>query len=119
VPIGGFVGRLTLYLFVGAIGAFALAVLQIDSLFTGTPKKIFELALAGVLLGAAGLLTSNWKLAAQRLGQRVLIRMWGDRGAANRRERFVARRVRDLLTLIGIVFLAAGVFELLRATVGT
>ena len=44
--------------------------------------------------------------------------MWGPRGAVTRRERFFARGVRDVLTLLGIIFLAAAVFELLVATVG-
>ena len=44
--------------------------------------------------------------------------MWGPRGAMNRREKTVARVCRDLMTLLGIAFLAAAVFELLTATVG-
>ena len=119
VPTGGVVGRVTFYAFVGSLVAFVLAVLQIDSLFSGSPRTVFRLVLGGVLVLAAVLLTSNWQLATQRLGQRAMTRMWGPRGAVNRRERFVARRIRDVLTLIGIAFLAAGVFEILRATVGT
>jgi hypothetical protein len=119
VPTGGLVGRLTLYAFVGSLVAFVLAVLQIDSLFAGSARTVFRLVLGGVLVLAAALLTTNWQLATERLGQRVMTRMWGARGAVNRRERFVARRIRDVLTLIGIAFLAAGVFEILRATVGT
>lgn len=119
VPTGGLVGTLTLYAFLGSAGAFVLAVLQIDSLFGGTPKTVFRLVLGCVLALAAALLLTNWQLASDRLGQRVLTRMWGPRGAVNRRERFVARRVRDALTLVGILFLATGVFEVLRATVGT
>jgi hypothetical protein len=119
VPSGGFVGTVTLYAFLASLGAFVLAVLQVDSLFSGTPKTVFRLVLGCVLVLAAALLTTNWQLASERLGQRALTRMWGPRAAANRRERFVARRVRDVLTLVGILFLAAGVIEILRATVGT
>jgi hypothetical protein len=119
VPTGGFLGTAILYAFLSALGAFVLAVLQIDSLVNGTAKTVFRLVLAAVLLVAAALLTSNWQLASQRLAQRMLTRMWGPRGAVNRRERFVSRRVRDVLTLVGILFLATGVFEFLRATVGT
>ena len=50
--------------------------------------------------------------------QRVLNRVWGPRGAMNRREKSFARICRDLLTLVGIVWLAAAVFELLTATIG-
>ena len=56
--------------------------------------------------------------ANQRLVQRVLNRVWGPRGAMNRREKSFARICRDLLTLVGIVWLAAAVFELLTATIG-
>ena len=38
--------------------------------------------------------------------------MWGHRGAMNRREKTVARMVRDVLALLGVAFLAAGVFQL-------
>jgi hypothetical protein len=48
----------------------------------------------------------------------MLTKMWGPRGPANRRERFFARALRDVLTLIGIVFLAFGVFELLVGLFG-
>ena len=119
VPTGGVAGKAALYLFVVGVAAFAIAVLQIDSLFGGRPKTVFRLALGGVLVVVAVLVTSNWLLASDRLSQRVLTRMWGPRAAVNRRERFVARRLRDVLILVGIAFLAAGVFEILRATVGT
>jgi hypothetical protein len=36
----------------------------------------------------------------------------------NRREKSFARICRDLLTLVGIIWLAAAVFELLTATIG-
>jgi hypothetical protein len=67
------------------------------------------------MLLEAGLLTSNWKRANERVGQRLLNRMWGMRGAVTRRERAFARLVRDVLTLLGIAFLAAGVFAVLVA----
>ena len=38
----------------------------------------------------------------------MLTKMWGARGAVTRRERFFARGLRDVLTLLGIIFLAAG-----------
>ncbi len=66
----------------------------------------------------AALLISNWRQSNERIGQRLLNRAWGPRGPMNRREKMFARIVRDALTLLGIGFLAAGVFELLVATVG-
>ena len=119
VPTGGFIGTAVFYAFVVGLIAGVLSLLKADTLAHGTPRLVFRLVLGGVMLYVATLLTSNWRLANQRLGQRLLNRMWGPRGAGNARERFVARRVRDLLTLVGILFLAGGVFEVLTAFVGT
>ena len=81
-------------------------------------RTIGHLVLGGILLVEAGLLITNWQQSNQRIGQRMLTKMWGPRGAVTRRERFFARGLRDVLTLLGIIFLAAAVFELLVATVG-
>jgi hypothetical protein len=83
-----------------------------------TARTVFRFVIAGVLLAEACLLLSNWRGANERLGQRALTKVWGARGPATRRERVFARVLRDALTLIGIVLLAAAVFELLTATVG-
>jgi len=64
-------------------------------------------------------LVSNWRKANERIGQRLLNRMFGmQRGSVTRREKFFARGVRDVLTLVGIGFLAGGVFDLLVALLG-
>jgi len=117
---GGLVGRLVFYGFVCSFVAFVLVVLRFELLLGHTTARtVFRLALAGVLLGEAWLLLSNWRGANERLGQRVLAKAWGARGPVTRGERIFARVLRDALTLIGIVFLATAVFELLSATVGT
>jgi hypothetical protein len=116
----GVVGRLAFLGLVAAAVAFLLVVLRIETLFGSTHdvKLIFRLVLAGLLLVEAALLLSNWRGANQRLVQRVLTKMWGPRGAMNRREKTVARICRDGLAFVGLAFLAAAVFELLTATVG-
>jgi len=119
VRTGGIIGTAVFYAFVVGLVAGVLSLLKADTLAHGTPRLVFRLTLGCILLLVAGLLTSNWRMANQRLGQRLLNRIWGPRSAANSRERFVARRVRDLLTLVGILFLAGGVFEVLTAFVGT
>jgi len=55
-----------------------------------------------------------------RLAQvrRALSDAQGTRGAVTKRERFIARAVRDVLTLLGIGFLAAAVYQLLVGTIG-
>src|SRR5690348_3821380 len=116
---GGPVGGLVFYGFTVGLIAFVLAALNVDQLIaTGDTRLVFRLVLAGILIAEAALLTSNWQQANQRLVQRLLNRVWGPRGAMNRRERAFTRLARDLLTLLGILMLALGVFEILRATIG-
>lgn len=117
VPTRGVVGRVVFSTFVLSVVAFLLVVLHVEMALGGA-KNTFRLVLAAIMLLEAGLLTTNKLRANERLAQRLANRMWGPRGAANRRERFFARFSRDALTLLGILFLAAGAFELLEATVG-
>jgi hypothetical protein len=117
VRTGGVIGRFVFITFALSIVAFLLVVLHVE-MALGSIKNTFRLVLAAVMLLEAGLLTTNRLRANERLAQRLATRMWGPRGASNRRERFFARFARDSLTLLGIVFLAAGAFELLEATVG-
>jgi hypothetical protein len=106
-------GKALFAYFVVAIVAMGLVIFRVtDALPSGT-KTYGHLIFAGILLIEAGLLISNWGSANQRIGQRMLTKMWGPRGPANRRERFFARALKDVLTLVGIAFLAFGVFELL------
>ena len=116
----GVVGRLAYFGLVLAAIAFVLVLLRIETLLGSShdPKLIFRLVLAGLLLVEAVLLLTNWRGANQRLVQRVLTKMWGPRGAMNRREKTFARMCRDALMFVGLAFLAAAVFELLTATVG-
>jgi hypothetical protein len=119
VPTKDLIGRFVFVTFLAALIALLLAVLHVYTLFDGhTVRLVFRLVLASLLFLEAFLLTSNWHLGNQRVGQRLLNKVWGPRGAMNRREKTFARLVRDALTLVGIGFLAAGAFELLSATVG-
>ena len=117
---GGVVGRLVFAGLVGSVFAFLLVVLRVETLLGSThdAKLTVRLVLAGILFLEAALILSNWRGANQRLVQRLLNRVWGPRGAMNRREKTFARICRDVLTLVGILWLAAAVFELLTATVG-
>jgi hypothetical protein len=116
---GGLVGKLAFYGLVVSSIAFLLVVLRVEMVLgKGSVRTVFRFVLSVALFGEAYLLLSNWRGANQRLGQRVLTKVWGPRGAVTRRERVFARVVRDVLTLVGIAWLAAGVFELLSATVG-
>lgn len=119
VRTGGFIGTAVFYAFIVGLVAGVLSVIKADELAHNTPRLVVRLTLGGVLFVVSVLLMTNWHLANQRLGQRLLTRMWGPRGPMNKRERFIARRVRDALTLVGIAFLAGSVYEILTAFVGT
>ncbi len=111
-------GKALFGFFILSLVTFGLVILHFDDALPHGSKTIGHLVLGGILLVEAGLLISNWQQSNQRIGQRMLTKMWGPRGPVTRRERFFARGVRDVLTLLGIIFLAAAVFELLVATVG-
>jgi hypothetical protein len=115
---GGLFGRIVFVGFLLALFAAALAALRVDSLIPSGERLLFRLVVAGILLGEALLLTSNWRRSSERLAQRLLNRVWGPRSAVTRRERVFARVLRDALTLVGIGFLAAAVFELLSGAIG-
>lgn len=113
---GGLVGRTVFVGFVVALALLVLAALRVETLvFAHGARAIFRLVSAGILFAEGALLTSNWRGSNERLGQRLLNRVWGPRAAVTRREKAFARLVRDGLTVLGIVFLAAAVFELLSA----
>jgi hypothetical protein len=118
VPTGDFMGRAVFLSFVVSLFAFLFVVLRVEMLFSSTPKLVLQLLLAVILLTVAFMLMSNWQRANQRLVQRLLNRVWGPRGAMNRREKFFAGAARDGLKLLAIVFLALGTLEFLSATVG-
>jgi hypothetical protein len=116
-PTSDLFGRATLATLVAAIVCLVLVLVHAADSIPGTTRTVVRLVLGFVLLLEAALLTSNWNRSNERTGQRLLTRVWGPRGADNRRERTFARIVRDVLTLIGIIFLAAGVFAVLTAFV--
>jgi hypothetical protein len=118
VPTADFVGRAIFFSFVVSLFAFLFVVLRVEMIFTSTPKTVLQLILAVVLLAVAFMLMSNWQRANQRLVQRLVNRVWGPRGAVNRREKFFAGAARDGLKLLAIAFLALGTLEFLSATVG-
>lgn len=114
--VGGPIGAAVFYGVVVGLVAFLLVVLRVEMVLSGPARTGFRVAVAALLFLEAYLLLANPRGANQRLGQRLLTRAWGPRGAVTRREKAFARAVRDALTLVGIAFLAAGVFELLAVS---
>jgi hypothetical protein len=117
-PTTTFAGKTIFRFFLLSVVVLGLTILHFVDLVPSSGRTISRLVMSGILFTQAFLLITNWHQANERVGQRLLSRVWGHRGANNRRERTFARIVRDVLTLLGIGFLAAGVFELLVAFLG-
>ena len=115
LPTTGFYGRTVFALFVTSAVAILFVVIRAEKVFPHDAREWLRIVLTVVLsLGALVQLT-NWRHANERLVQRLLTRAWGPRGPMNRRERTFARICREGLTIVGIVWLAAAVFEFLIA----
>jgi hypothetical protein len=116
---GGVLGVTVFVGFLLSLLAIAVVGLGVETLVHGGSRLAVRLVAAAILFAEATLLTSNWRGSSERLGQRLLTRVWGPRAAVTRRERGFARVVRDALTLIGIVLAAAGLYTLLNAALGS
>jgi hypothetical protein len=103
--------------FLVSLVCLGLILVHAEDAFSSSARTIALVVPGVILLAEAALLTSNWRQANQRLGQRLLNRVWGRRGPMNKRERAFARAVRDTVTLIGIIFLGGAVYALLTAAV--
>ncbi|HEX4520145.1 MAG TPA: hypothetical protein VH063_11250 [Gaiellaceae bacterium] len=112
-----FAGKAIFRYFVFSLILLGLTLFHVAD-YVGGAERIVRLTLSALLLIQALMLLTNWHQASDRIRQRLLTRMWGHRGAANRRERAVARIAKDGLTLFGIAFLAGAVFQLVVAFVG-
>ena len=111
-PTDSVVGKAVFYFFVLSLVVLGLTILHFTDLVPASGRSITRIVLAAVMFVEAFLLISNWRRANERVAQRLFNRMWGPRGPVTRRERTFARIVRDVLALLGIGFLAAGVFQL-------
>jgi hypothetical protein len=118
VPTESLLGRIAFFTFVGCLVILGLTLLHLDELVPGEAQKILRLVLASVLFAGAVMLLTNWHEMRERIGQRLLNHLWGRRSAVNRREKTFARILREVLTLVGIAFLAAAVYQLLVAIFG-
>jgi len=111
----GFYGRTVFALLVTSVIAIVLVVSRAEKVFPHEAREWLRIVLTVVLSLAALVQLTNWRQANERLVQRLLTRTWGPRGPINRREQLYARLCREGLTLLGIVWLAAAVFEFLIA----
>jgi hypothetical protein len=105
--------------FVIAVVATAVAALNIDTITSGTTQLVIRLVLGGIFVAVSVALLTNWQRANERLVAKLIKKFWGMDHPVTRSGRFVRRIAKDLMTLLGIVWLAIGVFEILRAFVNT
>ena len=111
-PTESAVGKAIFWFFVVAVVVLGLTILHFTDLIPSSGRGITRIVLAAILFAEGFLLISNWRRANERIAQRLFNRVWGPRGPMNRRERTFARIVRDVLILLGLGFVAAGVFQL-------
>jgi hypothetical protein len=105
------------YVFLLSLVAVGLAALQIQMVTSGTVRVGIRLGLGIVLVLVAVPLLSNWLQAKERLTARIFKRIWGLDAPVSRSGRLMRKVGNDVMTIVGIVFLALGTFELLRAFV--
>lgn len=99
---------------VAGAGATALLVLNVDLFLGAALRRDLQLALGVVLLGNGIPL-----VASARARGTLADRLAGSAGTrATRRRRAKQRLVGWLVPLVAVVWVAAGLFELIRATVG-
>jgi hypothetical protein len=103
--------------FVLSIIAVCLAALQIQMVTSGSVRVGIRLGLGIVLILMALPLVTNWQHTNQRLVARFFKKFWGLDAATTRSGRAMRGLGKHLLTLVGILWLALGIFELLRAFV--
>jgi hypothetical protein len=105
--------------FLIAVVATGLAALNVDMVVSGTAKTVVRLALGGVFIAVALVVLTNWQRASERLVAKLMKKFWGMDHPVTRTGRFMRRIAKDLMTLVGILWLAIGVFEILRGLVNT
>jgi hypothetical protein len=116
-PPKPFLDRVLYAGFILSIVAVCLAALQIQMVTTGSVRVGIRLGLGIVLVLMSLPLLTNWEHTKERLVANFLKRFWGIEEPTTRSGRAVRRLGKELLTLVGIAWLALGMFELLRAFV--
>ncbi len=104
--------------FLISLVAVCLVALQIQMVTSGSVRLGIRLALGGILIVTALALLTNWQESKQRLIAIFFRKFWGVEGHETSTGRVVTHIAKDwMLSLVGIVWLALGVFELLRGFV--
>jgi len=89
-------------------------LLNVDMVTSGTSKTVVRLTLGVIFLLVALALLTNWMHMKERVLSTLTRKLWGLDQPRTRGGRFMRSVAKDVLTLIGIGWLAVGVFEILR-----
>jgi hypothetical protein len=116
-PPKPFLDNLLYYVFLISLVAVGLAGLQVQMLTSGSPRVGIRLGLGIALILVAVPLLSNWQRSKERLTARFFKKIWGVDAPVSRSGRVMRKVGNDVMTLIGIIWLALGTFEVLRAFV--
>jgi hypothetical protein len=116
VPTKDFFGRTAFVFFIATAAAAVLVVAKAEKVVPHDSRVWLRIVLTVILFLGAFVQLTNWRDVNDRLVQRLLNRSWGPRGPMNRREKSYARLCREVAMLLGFLWLAAAVFELLIAT---
>jgi hypothetical protein len=112
-----FVDRLFWTGFLVTLVATAFALLNIPSVFPEPSRTVLQVGLGCVFLLVAVTLLCNWLQTKDRTLLAVTRKLWGLDHPTTRGGRFMRSIAKDLITLLAIVWLALGVFEILHPLV--
>ena len=113
-PANRFLDRLFWILFITTLVATCLALLNVDMLTSGTAKSVVRVVLGCIFFVVAIAMLSNWQHSKDRILSVLTRKLWGLEHPTTRMGRFMRGVAKDVLTLVGIGWLAIGVFEVLR-----
>ena len=114
-PQNRFLDRLFWIGFILSVVASCLALLNIQMITSGTTQDIVRFVLGGIFLVVAGMLLLNVGHAKDRVLSTLTRKLWGLEHPTTRMGRFMRAIAKDVLTLVGIGWLAIGVYEILTA----
>jgi len=116
-PPNRFLDRVFWIGFIVTIVATCMVLLSIDTVLSGTTKTVFRLVLGGICFTFAAALLTNWLYAKDRVLIMFTRKLWGMEEPRTRTGRFMRAVAKDVLTLLGIAWLAVGTLDLLRVVV--
>jgi hypothetical protein len=118
-PPSPFLDRLLYWGFLLSLVATFLVALNPQMVASGSVRVGIRIAIGVVLLVGALPLLTNWRQSKQRLVGLFFAKFWGlgPDATLSRTGRVIRRVGWEALTLVGIVWLALGVYELLRSVV--